>query len=580
MGSEVLLSTGRLICGVCAVLLAGCTVVSGQLGVSYQNRVDPGTSFLEPAHPVPRATMNWRPDRPIFVGVAISGGGSRAANFGMAVLTELQAQGILPQVDAISAVSGGSIPTAFFALNGEREDWAERGRAVAGTDFLSVFLGKLFNPVNVAATTFTDKDRSDLLAEVFESKVLGGHTVFGELGPRGPMRPAVYFNATDTTNDGNRFVFADDRFLRLLGSDLSRFPLAWAMASSGAFPGVFNSVTLRRFSLDPEVRKHEEALASGNHFVHLIDGGSSDNFGTDTLIELARQHHVELLKRNQQPQGCLIIVVDSHVPNAAIADAQRSDRRNWLSMFVDLNFLDAIDAMLSNRRGETLTTLGIRRDQALGSFSIPIGNGLIEYNVQPYRRVGNFEIEYFEQEGRPIVKPTYAGLADTLDFAGIRKAAPKSFSCMAWHVALDDIHSIVPWRERNGEFRPLDLRVADDREVFAYRARLARLIKQIETNYRVKGPPRCESTVVQSALYDAARIAVREDKASLDAVCSWFTARKLIAAGVCRTEPVPLLRTDLVIEPIVVPRDETAAEQNTNRFVQCPTPGQAVRNER
>ena len=159
------------------------------------------------------------------------------------------------------------------------------------------------------------------------------------------MRPAVYFNATDTTNDGNRFVFADDRFLRLLGSDLSRFPLAWAMASSGAFAGVFNSVTLRRFSLDPEVRKNEETLLSGKHFVHLIDGGASDNFGTDTLIELARHHHVELLKKRQQPQGCLIIVVDSHVPNAAIADAQRSDRRNRLSMFIDLNFLDAIDTM-------------------------------------------------------------------------------------------------------------------------------------------------------------------------------------------------------------------------------------------
>ena len=72
---------------------------------------------------------------------------------------------------------------------------------------------------------------------------------------------------------------------------------------------------------------------------------------------------------------------------------------------------------------------------------------MIEYNVQPYRRVGTFEIVYFEQEGRPIVKPTYAGLADTLDFAGIRKATPKSFSCTAWHVALDDIHSIVPWRD-------------------------------------------------------------------------------------------------------------------------------------
>jgi hypothetical protein len=77
--------------------------------------------------------------------------------------------------------------------------------------------------------------------------------------------------------------------------------------------------------------------------------------------------------------------------------------------------------------------------------------------------------------------------------------------------------------------------------------------------------------MVQNALYDAARIAVREDKASLDVVCSWFTERKLIAQGVCRTEPVPLYRTDLMIEPIVVPRDETAAEQNVNRFVQCPS---------
>jgi len=99
-------SPWRFVSNVGAALLAGCTVVSGEFGVSYQNRIDPGSSFLEPAQPVPRATMNWRPDKPNFVGVAISGGGSRAANFGMAVLTELQAQGMLAHVDAISAVSG------------------------------------------------------------------------------------------------------------------------------------------------------------------------------------------------------------------------------------------------------------------------------------------------------------------------------------------------------------------------------------------------------------------------------------------------------------------------------------------
>ena len=45
-------------------------------------------------------------------------------------------------------------------------------------------------------------------------------------------------------------------------------------------------------------------------------------------------------------RGCLIIVIDSHVPSLAVAESTQSDRRNVASMLFDLNFLDAIDAML------------------------------------------------------------------------------------------------------------------------------------------------------------------------------------------------------------------------------------------
>lgn len=55
-----------------------------------------------------------------FVGLALSGGGSRSVVFGAAVLKELDRVGILRQVDVLSAVSGGALPAAYYALEGYR----------------------------------------------------------------------------------------------------------------------------------------------------------------------------------------------------------------------------------------------------------------------------------------------------------------------------------------------------------------------------------------------------------------------------------------------------------------------------
>ena len=52
----------------------------------------------------------------MFVGLALSGGGSRAATFSSAVMLELKKRGILQHVDFISSVSGGSLPAASYAL--------------------------------------------------------------------------------------------------------------------------------------------------------------------------------------------------------------------------------------------------------------------------------------------------------------------------------------------------------------------------------------------------------------------------------------------------------------------------------
>ena len=51
------------------------------------------------------------------IGLALSGGGYRAAAYHIGTLRALHRLGILDKVDVISSVSGGSITAAYYALN-------------------------------------------------------------------------------------------------------------------------------------------------------------------------------------------------------------------------------------------------------------------------------------------------------------------------------------------------------------------------------------------------------------------------------------------------------------------------------
>lgn len=50
------------------------------------------------------------------IGLALSGGGYRAAAYHIGTLRALNRLGILDKVDVISAVSGGSITAAYYVL--------------------------------------------------------------------------------------------------------------------------------------------------------------------------------------------------------------------------------------------------------------------------------------------------------------------------------------------------------------------------------------------------------------------------------------------------------------------------------
>jgi predicted acylesterase/phospholipase RssA len=54
------------------------------------------------------------------IGLALSGGGFRAAIFHLGVIRRLEELGIMPRIDVISAVSGGSIISAYYLCEMER----------------------------------------------------------------------------------------------------------------------------------------------------------------------------------------------------------------------------------------------------------------------------------------------------------------------------------------------------------------------------------------------------------------------------------------------------------------------------
>jgi predicted acylesterase/phospholipase RssA len=246
----------------------------------------------------------------LFVILAFSGGGTRAAAFSYGLLEGLAAieyqppagprRALLDDVDVISSVSGGSFTAAHYALTGTA-GFAQLEEDFLYRDIQGELVARALAPWNWARLARSDYSRIDLAAELYDDALFKGAT-FRTLMAQ-PGRPYVLLNATDMT-EGARFEFSQDQF-DLLCSDLSDVKIARAVAASSAFPVLLTPLTLRNYSADP-CRGYETPEWLGNAlkstdqprraalarnllsyrdhakerpFVHLLDGGLSDNIG-------------------------------------------------------------------------------------------------------------------------------------------------------------------------------------------------------------------------------------------------------------------------------------------------------------
>ncbi len=254
-------------------------------------------------------------DEALLITLSFSGGGSRAAALAFGVIEELarhevtwqgQRKRLIDEVDVVYGVSGGSIIATFWALKGDAvlEQFPERFLA---RDFQKQLVEDTFSIGNLWRLGSPRFGRGDLLAESLDRELFHGAT-FGTLATE-RKGPFAVVSAADLS-DGTRFDFLQEYF-DLICSDMSRFPLARAVAASSAVPLVFAPITLWNHDRDcPKPLPHEAAQAalarSGDKsreqqrlldlshyldvdarpYLHLVDGGVADNLALRSVVEM------------------------------------------------------------------------------------------------------------------------------------------------------------------------------------------------------------------------------------------------------------------------------------------------------
>ncbi len=294
-----------------AAALVGCA--SGLAPTPELARFDPqqGYRFTHTARGADNTSS-------LLVVLTFSGGGTRAAALAHGILEELSAidiewegrrRRLLDEVDSISAVSGGSVTAAYYALYGDRL-FADFTQRFLHRDIEADFTRRLFNPAHWPRLWSPYSGRSDLLADIFDELLFEGAT-FGDLA-KGPGRAFLTLSATDMAA-GTRFEFVQEQF-DLMCADLGRFSIARAVAASAAVPVLMSPIMLSNRAGRcgyPDTTSVEQGLqarrlssrqlhyanklrsyldAEARPYVYLLDGGLADNLGLRSPLETVFMH--------------------------------------------------------------------------------------------------------------------------------------------------------------------------------------------------------------------------------------------------------------------------------------------------
>lgn len=373
---------------VCALLLAGCASVP----TARFRKAGPDTACLTPT--VAQDTV---------VGVALSGGGSRAALFAAAGLEALgrlpapQGGSVLEQVSYLSSVSGGGLTTAYYALHKPPRQTPVLGPDGVMTEAYETFFAGLktkltqdferaviWRQLGSFRFILNSAQAARSLREVLGERLLGAGT-FADLSARERRgdSPRVIFNTT-LYNNGRRFLlttlhpeatnydfFADldrsladrgitrtypeivtrrwEQLLPVTPLNLQIDPcpelVARAVAASASFPPLLGPIT---FSVGDE-----------DYFWHAGDGGLYENLGLESLMFIFLKQ-----LQDQRVRRGLIISFNSGFPFSVGFQLLGRRREPWTLFSYDFSRIPSI----MEERATAYWSLFYRSLQAEGVF--------------------------------------------------------------------------------------------------------------------------------------------------------------------------------------------------------------------
>lgn len=247
------------------------------------------------------------------IGLALSGGGYRAAAYHIGTLRALRKLGILDKVDVISSVSGGSIVAVYYALHKDSFEEFEKTfkeklkKGVLGASglllviylllLLAIVIGIhiflaccpmspcckvvlalcmwLIVFITIFDGQFLILPANKLIAKQYDNNFFEGKKLSNL-----PDNPILAINATEITY--NRiFTFSK---IKVAGGDFKEemfkkndIPLSFAVMASSAFPAGINPINFPAIYI---AKEREDGLRP-----YLIDGGVYDNQGCHKFTE-------------------------------------------------------------------------------------------------------------------------------------------------------------------------------------------------------------------------------------------------------------------------------------------------------
>ena len=283
------------------LFLSACASVENGPINSFVSEVGPGS---------PEFIPDFGDDGSTVLGLAFSGGGTRAAAFAYGVMRELDSyvidlvprqRTLLDDVRMVSGTSGGAIAAAYLAYRGQDAYRDFRERFLLQNAEASMRTSTR-SPANLLRAIGGGVNDLNNLPQWLNDNLFDGAT-FGSL--RKPDTPVTWITASDIFH-GTPFLFTYDTFAALC-SDLDKVRLADAVAASAAVPVIFTPIVLSsdgpdcgyrrpawidRALADPEASLRLSAYARAlvaysemvrPRYVRLLDGGLTDNTGTTGL---------------------------------------------------------------------------------------------------------------------------------------------------------------------------------------------------------------------------------------------------------------------------------------------------------